>query len=47
VPAITVPPGVEGIVSITELPDPAYVDRWDRIVLPAAQKDRLLNHLVF
>ena len=28
-------------------PDPAWVDRWDRIVLPAAQKDRLLNHLLF
>ena len=23
------------------------MDRWDRIVLPAAQKDRLLNHLLF
>lgn len=46
-PAVTVPPGVEGIVSITELPDPAWVDRWDRIMLPQAQKDRLLNHLLF
>jgi AAA+ superfamily predicted ATPase len=46
-PAVTVPPGVEGIVSITELPDPAWVDRWDRIMLPQEQKDRLLNHLLF
>jgi len=46
-PAVTVPPGVEGIVSITELPDPAWLDRWDRIMLPADQKDRLLNHLLF
>lgn len=46
-PAVTVPPGVEGIVSITELPDPAWVDRWDRIMLPPEQKDRLLNHLLF
>lgn len=46
-PAVTVPPGVEGIVSITELPDPVWVDRWDRIMLPQAQKDRLLNHLLF
>lgn len=46
-PALTVPPGVEGIVSITELPDEDWTDRWDRIVLPAEQKDRLLNHLLF
>ena len=46
-PAITVPPGVEEIVSITELPDAGWVDRWERIVLPTEQKDRLLNHLLF
>jgi AAA+ superfamily predicted ATPase len=47
VPAVTVPPGVEGIVGITELPDEAWTDRWDRILLPEGQKDRLLNHLLF
>ena len=34
-PAVTVPPGVEGIVSIQELPDPAWQSRWDRIVVAA------------
>lgn len=46
-PAITVPPGVEGLVSLTELPDPAWQDRWDRIFLPTAQKDRLLDYVLF
>ncbi|MFP5341970.1 MAG: ATP-binding protein [Candidatus Limnocylindria bacterium] len=46
-PAITVPPGVEGIAGITELPDEAWQDRWDRIMVPAALKDRLLNYLLF
>jgi AAA+ superfamily predicted ATPase len=47
VPAITVPPGVEGIAGITELPDDDWQDRWDRIILPAPLKDRLLNYLLF
>ena len=46
-PAITVPPGIEGIVGITELPDPAWDDRWNRIFVPADAKDRLLNYLLF
>jgi pachytene checkpoint protein 2 len=46
-PAITVPPGVEGIAGITELPDSDWSDRWDRIILPASLKDRLLNYLLF
>ncbi len=46
-PAITVPPGVEGLAGLTELPDDAWADRWDRIVLPAGQKDRLLNYVLF
>lgn len=46
-PAITVPPGVEGLAGLTELPDEDWRDRWDRIVLPAAQKDRLLDYVVF
>jgi AAA+ superfamily predicted ATPase len=47
VPAITVPPGVEGIVGLTELPDDTWVDRWERIIVPPVQKERPLNHLVF
>lgn len=46
-PAITVPPGVEGIAGITELPDGDWSDRWDRIILPSSLKDRLLNYLLF
>jgi AAA+ superfamily predicted ATPase len=46
-PAITVPPGVEGIAGITELPDAGWQDRWDRIIVPASLKDRLLNYLLF
>jgi SpoVK/Ycf46/Vps4 family AAA+-type ATPase len=47
VPSIAVPPGVEGIVGITELPDDEWVDRWDRIVVPDDLKNQLLNYLVF
>ncbi|MGZ9159770.1 MAG: AAA family ATPase [Candidatus Limnocylindrales bacterium] len=46
-PAIAVPPGVEGIVGITELPDEAWLDRWDRIIVPDDLKDRLLNYVIF
>lgn len=46
-PAITIPPGVEGLAGLTELPDPGWADRWDRIVLPPGQKDRLLNYVLF
>ena len=46
-PQIEVPPGVEGIVGITELPDPAWQDRWQRIFLPQGTKDRLLNYMLF
>lgn len=46
-PAITVPPGVEGLAGLTELPDEDWRDRWDRIVLPDDQKARLLNYLLF
>jgi SpoVK/Ycf46/Vps4 family AAA+-type ATPase len=44
---LQVPPGVEGIVAITELPDPAWQDRWDRIVIDPKVKDRLLNLMLF
>jgi AAA+ superfamily predicted ATPase len=46
-PALTVPPGVEGIVAMHELPDPAWESRWTRIVVPDAVKDRLLNFTLF
>lgn len=46
-PAITVPPGVEGLAGLYELPDPSWRDRWDRIILPTEQKERLLNYVVF
>lgn len=46
-PEIPVPPGVEGIVAVTELPDPTWPDRWDRIIVAEDLKDRLLNYLVF
>ena len=47
VPPITVPPGVEGIANLFELPDPDWKARWERIILPQATKDRLLNYMVF
>lgn len=46
-PMISVPPGVEGIAGLTELPDADWQDRWDRIFIPPAQKDRLLDYVLF
>jgi len=46
-PAVQVPPGTPGIVSITELPDPAWQDRWDRIFVAAELKERLLGYVLF
>lgn len=46
-PVLTVPPGVEGIVAMHELPDPAWESRWTRIVVPDAVKERLLNFTLF
>jgi SpoVK/Ycf46/Vps4 family AAA+-type ATPase len=46
-PELSIPPGVEGIVGLTELPDEAWRDRWDRIVLEPSIKDRLLNYMLF
>lgn len=46
-PAVQVPPGIEGIVSLTELPDPAWQDRWDRIFVATELKERLLNYVLF
>src|SRR5712691_474887 len=46
-PALHVPPGVEGITSLVELPDPAWLSRWTRIVAPEGLKERLLNFTLF
>ena len=46
-PTLTVPPGVEGIVAMHELPDPAWESRWTRIVVPEEVKERLLNFTLF
>lgn len=46
-PTLQVPPGTEGLIGLTELPDPAFQERWDRIVLPPGIKDRLLNVMLF
>jgi pachytene checkpoint protein 2 len=46
-PALTVPPGVEGIVALHELPDPAWESRWTRIVVRDDIKERLLNFTLF
>ena len=46
-PALEMPPGVEGIVSLHELPDAAWEDRWSRIIVAAELKERLLNYVLF
>ncbi|MGH2450466.1 MAG: AAA family ATPase [Candidatus Limnocylindria bacterium] len=46
-PAVQVPPGVEGIVALHELPEEAWQERWERIVVPPAMKERLLNYVLF
>lgn len=46
-PPVQVPPGVEGIVGISELPDEAWRDRWDRIVVAPEAKERLVNYMLF
>ncbi|HEV2011876.1 MAG TPA: AAA family ATPase [Candidatus Limnocylindria bacterium] len=46
-PVVQVPPGIEGIVSLTELPDAAWTDRWDRIFVAPELKERLLNYVLF
>ena len=46
-PALQVPPGVEGFLSLVELPDDAWRSRWDRIVTPDGLKERLLNFVLF
>ncbi len=46
-PALVVPPGVEGVVSLVELPDAAWESRWTHIFAPSGLKDRLLNFTLF
>jgi AAA+ superfamily predicted ATPase len=46
-PALVVPPGVEGVVALVELPDAAWESRWSRIVTPHGLKERLLNFTLF
>lgn len=46
-PPVQVPPGIEGIVAITELPDPSWQDRWDRIFVAPKLKERLLSYVLF
>jgi SpoVK/Ycf46/Vps4 family AAA+-type ATPase len=46
-PGIVLPPGVEGIVRISELPDDAWLDRWERIFVADGIKERLLNYILF
>ncbi len=46
-PALVVPPGVEGVVALVELPDAAWESRWTRIVTREGLKDRLLNFTLF
>jgi AAA+ superfamily predicted ATPase len=47
VPDLVIPPGIEGVVRIRELPDDDWCDRWDRIFVADGVKDRLLNALLF
>jgi AAA+ superfamily predicted ATPase len=47
VPAQQVPPGVEGVVALTELPDAAWESRWSAIVAPPGVKERILNFALF
>src|SRR5690348_506152 len=46
-PVVQVPPGVEGIVRLTELPDDDWRGRWERIFVAPGLKERLLNYVLF
>ncbi len=46
-PVVTVPPGVEGLLGLAELPDDDWADNWNRIIVDRALKERLLNYLLF
>ena len=45
--SIALPPGSEGLASLTELPAEGWEDRWDRIVVDPAIKERLFNFGTF
>jgi AAA+ superfamily predicted ATPase len=42
-PTVQVPPGVEGLLSLAQLPDAGIRDHWDRIIVPPGLKERLRN----
>ncbi len=44
---VQLPPGVEGIAALHELPDASWEERWERIFVAPGLKDRLLNYLLF
>lgn len=46
-PALPVPPGVEGILSLQQTPDEGLRDHWDRIVVAPGIKERLRNYAIF
>lgn len=45
--SVQLPPGAEGLASLTDLPDGAWQDRWDRIIVEPTMKERLLNFGAF
>jgi AAA+ superfamily predicted ATPase len=47
VPRLGPPPGSEAVLDLWALPDPDWAERWDRIIVPQATKDRLLNYCLF
>lgn len=46
-PTVPIPPGLEGLLALADLPDDGWDDRWTRIVVAPALKERLLNYVVF
>jgi pachytene checkpoint protein 2 len=46
-PELPVPPGSEGLLRLHGLPDESWTPRWDRILVPPALKERLLNYALF
>jgi AAA+ superfamily predicted ATPase len=46
-PRLPLPPGSEALFDLWTLPDEGWTQRWDRIIVPARQKERLLNYALF
>ncbi len=46
-PRLPLPPGSEALFDLWTLPDEGWTQRWDRIIVPAQQKERLLNYALF